>query len=455
MEPNAFPRPPPFTWEHVELRDPLPIYPPPEPLQLPSLPSPPRKPAFDAPYTLTTHLLPASYLRTTRPVPELEPVPANLPKEDRRRLLSDTRRQLDELRTSKVTDGYPRVLWNCVNRYVKNDLLEGRRSEKTGVTLFFAHANGFPKEIFEPTLGHLLSSPAASIVDEVWVWESVQHGDAGIINARHASALFDWLDNARDISNFLLHFLPKHTTEGRLPTHLSRLSPAETERRFKSGFSDRKLVALGHSYGGCTSSLAAAFYPSLFTSLILIDPVIISPNDRKGREGRGPDLASGALSRRDTWPSRAAALESFTKSPFFQAWDPAVLKIYHECGLYDTTDEQGNPIVKLKTSGMQEAVVFAEVHTPYEAYVRLSKLDKRIAVRWVMPGKPGAPELGMPGGTPFKVWVRPDNSTNTQIYGGGHLIPQEAPREFAEDLSKYLMYQFASTVLPLPPRPRL
>ena len=112
---------------------------------------------------------------------------------------------LNDLRASKVTDGYPRVLWNCVNRYVKSDLESGK-SRKAGITLFFAHANGFPKEvccrsyfsshlfifpwqIFEPTLGHLLSSPAARVIDEVWVWESVQHGDAGIINAPSASGL--------------------------------------------------------------------------------------------------------------------------------------------------------------------------------------------------------------------------------------------------------------------------
>ena len=96
-----------------------------------------------------------------------------------------------------------------------------------------------------------------------------------------------------------------------------------------------------------------------------------------------------------------------------------MLKIYLECGLYDTTDEHGNPIAKLKTSGMQEAVVFSDVHTGCEAYVRLGALDKRIALRWVMPS---APELGPPGCTPFKVWVRPENATNTKIYGAGHLV---------------------------------
>ena len=42
------------------------------------------------------------------------------------------------------SDGYPLVLWSCVNRYVKKDL---DMCNKTGVTLFFAHAVGYPKEV--------------------------------------------------------------------------------------------------------------------------------------------------------------------------------------------------------------------------------------------------------------------------------------------------------------------
>ena len=204
MKPNAYPRPTPYTWEKVDVRNPLPIFPPPEPLAYPSLPSPSRKPIFNAPYTLSTHIFPACYLRTTRPVPVPKPPPVNATKEERRRILKETEAGLTSMRTLKDTDGYPVVLWNCVNRYVKNGLDSGNR---TGVTLFFAHANGFPKEvrtfpplvpefsrkfvcqIWEPTLAHLLTSPIASIIDEIWLWESIQHGDAGLINAPNASGL--------------------------------------------------------------------------------------------------------------------------------------------------------------------------------------------------------------------------------------------------------------------------
>ena len=70
-----------------------------------------------------------------------------------------------------------------------------------------------------------------------------------------------------------------------------------------------------------------------------------------------------------------------------------------------------------------EGVVFAHVVTSYEVYERLVDLDERIAIRWLMPGKPGAPEL-QPGKTEQRVWVRPNNSTNIKILGGGHLVRQ-------------------------------
>jgi len=130
---------------------------------------------------------------------------------------------------------------------------------------------------------------------------------------------------------------------------------------------------------------------------------------------------------------------------FFQAWDPDVLQIYVECGIYLTKSAFGKESAKLKMPGVVEAVVFADTHTAFEVYERLVDLDERIVLRWLMPGKPGAPELGPPGSTKYRVWVRPKNSTNLKIMGGGHLIPQEAPQELANDLNKFIMHHFQPT----------
>lgn len=34
----------------------------------------------------------------------------------------------------------------------------------------------------EPTIEHLLATPSGAQIDEIWSWEGVQHGDAGLIN---------------------------------------------------------------------------------------------------------------------------------------------------------------------------------------------------------------------------------------------------------------------------------
>lgn len=120
--------------------------------------------------------------------------------------------------------------------------------------------------------------------------------------------------------------------------------------------------------------------------------------------------------------NRQEAFDSFLKIPFFQAWDPVVLKIYVECGIYITKDEHtGKEIAKLKMPGILEAVGFAHLISQFEVYERLVDLDERIVLRWVLPGKPGA-ELGEPGSAKYRVWVRPQNSTNVKIMGGGHLV---------------------------------
>ena len=146
MEQDPYPLPPPFTWNNDHVKDTLPV-----PTNwgtfesTPGLPSPPRKPAFDAPFTLTTHLFPATYLRTTRPIPLPKLADAGATKEEQRRALAGPALQLlDWGNDITGLDGYPLVLCNCVNHYVKKDL---DLFNKTVVTLFFVHANGFPKEV--------------------------------------------------------------------------------------------------------------------------------------------------------------------------------------------------------------------------------------------------------------------------------------------------------------------
>ena len=69
-------------------------------------------------------------------------------KEEKLKKANETKDWLQQVRGSDAEGkkGYERVLWICVNRYYRPDLDKQRENGK-GLTLFFAHANGFSKEV--------------------------------------------------------------------------------------------------------------------------------------------------------------------------------------------------------------------------------------------------------------------------------------------------------------------
>lgn len=93
----------------------------------------------------------------------------------------------------------------------------------------------------------------------------------------------------------------------------------------------RPMVGIAHSMGGNNLINLSLMHPRLFTSLVLIDPVI-----QKGPANSGnynPAVAS--TNRRDRWPSREAAKAAFKRSKFYQTWDSRVLEKWIEHGLRD------------------------------------------------------------------------------------------------------------------------
>lgn len=115
-------------------------------------------------------------------------------------------------------------------------------------------------------------------------------------------------------------------------------------------------------------------HPRLLTSLVLIDPVIELASAAPKVFKAGTIYARSSTYRRDRWPSRAEAVESFKKSVFYQSWDPRVLDLWLKHGLrklptaiYPTepqgsahaadTDAEDGPVT-LATSKHQEVFMF-------------------------------------------------------------------------------------------------
>ncbi|CAK5277616.1 unnamed protein product [Mycena citricolor] len=384
----------------------------------------PDKSFLDGRYAVSTHIAPATHVRTMR-ISSPPPPPARSDASRAERAAAATaRNHWACVETAQEPGRYERVMWNVVKRYVRRDVSEA------GITLFLAGGNGFPKEIWEPTLLDLLSLPDGHPIDEIWAWEAVHHGASASVNATLGPTLVacDGVDDARDILNFLLHFLPsKVAGVGKLATSLPLIPIRETAHRQANGFNQRKLIAVGHSFGGCLCGRVAFTEPRLFAALILVDPVLI----RFGTPFDDTPFTRIALARRQTWKSREEALVSFATSPFFATWDARAIHRYVRYALVDCPDGS----VRLVMPPEQEALIMeGRVHSGV-VWDLIRYLDPCIYIHWVVPGRANELEIGGPMSTRERVWLRPENSSNVRVPKVGHLIVQEAPRELAAEIS--------------------
>jgi len=189
-------------------------------LELPELPSPQREglKLIDRSrryeYTLTTHIVPAAWPRSSPDVG----YPAGCgPGGLRERwTFSRVRDEMVEMEKRHSRGELPegkdeRQYWVCVNRYVRNRLEETEREGRKRLTLFLTHAIGFGKEAsvsgccirlhpltstqsWEPALLHLLPNLAEEdpIIDEIWSWDAVNHGDSALLNKEKLSSLCNY-----------------------------------------------------------------------------------------------------------------------------------------------------------------------------------------------------------------------------------------------------------------------
>ncbi|KAJ1301035.1 hypothetical protein OPQ81_003456 [Rhizoctonia solani] len=363
------------------------------------------------------------------------PIPAGeISKAERKALaiaqLDELRKLRDDVASGKTFPVNDATMWIVANRYARDQPRKGENSPAT--TLVLTHGTGFHKEIWETTLRYLLSSPKGQAsVDEIWALDAANHGDSALLNENNLGEIYEWSDHVRDILNFLINFLPDRVEYGQLERNLPQVPEKNAWGRQKRGFTHRIIVGIGHSFGGCTVAKAAIDSPKLFSSIILVDPVIYP--SYVIRYYSADPLALGALIRREHWPDREAAKSGFLGSPFFRAWHPDALADYLS---YAITEEDDG--VRLKCPGFQEAVTFAEsARLQSEVWELLPALDKRISLKWMMDSTQawctGGPEI-----TQHTVWRRPENASNIKIEGAGHLIPHEAPEALAHEILEFI-----------------
>lgn len=93
------------------------------------------------------------------------------------------------------------------------------------------------------------------------------------------------------------------------------------------------IIGVGHSIRAAQLVHLSLMNPSLFHSLVLVEPYILSNSEQ--RAGQAFILVS--LRRRDLWPSQEAAAAAFKKG--LKSWDARVMDLYIQHGLSEATSD--------------------------------------------------------------------------------------------------------------------
>lgn len=229
------------------------------------------------------------------------------------------------------------VLHLAVKQYTPRDNPHPRPGD---VTIIAAHANGFPKELYEPLWEELLrrSKSQGFSIRNIWIADVAHQGASGALNEFKLGNDPSWFDHPRDLLHMINTFRDQMI---------------------------RPIVGVGHSMGGNNLVNLSFMHPRLLETLILIDPVI----QRKCSKSSNGDLAVASARRRDIWPSRQEAAEAFKKNKFYQTWDPRVLDRWIKHGLRDVptaifpptltpTNDTPETSVTLTTTKHQEVMTF-------------------------------------------------------------------------------------------------
>lgn len=193
------------------------------------------------------------------------------------------------------------------NNLPQNQGAEQQSAELPSVTIIAAHANSFPKELYEPLWDTVLeesrSSGARYRVRSIWIADMVNQNASGVLNEKKLGDEFHWFDHSRD----LLRMIDVFRDEMPLP-----------------------LVGIGHSVGGAVMVGLSQMHPRLFSNLILLEPQITIIPMRNlvqfVKQALQPDL----------WSSRQEAEASIRKNLFYKRWDPRVLNRYIQLLFRDT-----------------------------------------------------------------------------------------------------------------------
>ncbi|KAI3333862.1 prolyl aminopeptidase-like protein [Ustulina deusta] len=298
------------------------------------------------------------------------------------------------------------VLRIHIKQYRPKDNLDPQPGD---VTIIGAHGNSFPKEVYEPIWCdlHAQSKAHGFRIRSIWIADVAHQGYSHKLNEQLLGNDPGWADHARDL------------------LHITNVFRSEMPR---------PIVGIAHSFGG-----------NVLTGAIF-----------------GVRLA---VARRDSWPTREAAVESFRRPRgMFSTWDPRALEAWIDHALRDAPADAagGGNEVTLATPRHQEAFTYfrplypafndpPEVrrHFPFyrsEGHLVVERLPNvRPSVLWVFGGSSditlppsSRSDIARACGTGYNGsgGMAAGRVAEIHVEGRGHLFPLESPGLCAEHAAK-------------------
>lgn len=259
-----------------------------------------------------------------------------------------------------------------------------------GDVVLFAHATGFHKEIWAPTIRELR---ARGVTARLVAVDLRGHGDS--LEPPFGPSVWEY---ARDVTAVAEEFA---SPEGRL-------------------------IGVGHSLGGMAVAAAEVVVPGSFAALVLIDPVLISPGQEERMSlGDSNPWADGARRRRQGFPSRQDAYRTYAAKQVFSRWPDEVLRLYVNHGFTPR-----NGMWTLKCSPEWEAATFSQPDIS-NVWGRLDAVNAPVTLITAEHSATHPPQVA------DAVAARL-SAHHVRLPGITHFIPMEAPESVAAEIVNHL-----------------
>ncbi|KAJ2781697.1 hypothetical protein H4R18_002702 [Coemansia javaensis] len=271
------------------------------------------------------------------------------------------------------------------------------------LTLLLAHANGFHKELWEPTLERLFAhADDRWAIAEAIALDGYNHGDSAALNREFiiGETSSSWFLCARDILTVLRQLQSPHP-----------------------------IVGIGHSWGATSLLLAELISPQTFAALIATDPILYTAPEPN------TEVVKMTNRRRAEWADEAAARKYFESHPFFSAWDSRILDRHIRHGLEPVNAGDGAPrprlVLKCRPS-CESAVYTGALHSSVFATRNLWRIQCPTAF---LTGEKSVPT---PPRHIAAITRDIPDCTRAVMPAAGHLLVHEAPDATADHYIEFL-----------------